>query len=689
MAEKIEFDLGVKNNGLDKALDSATSKTSKLEGVLETALGVFGGNLITKGFELFTDGLNKAIAVGREAVTAAEEQEVATNNLNAALARSGLLYGENSKTLQDFASKMQETTTFTDETIQASESLLATLTALNTEGIQQGTKAAADFATVLGIDLETATRLVAKAANGNTEAFKRYGIEIQKGTTDAESFKNTIEALNKSFGGAATAQLNTYAGASKSLKNAYGELLEPLGNIIVKNPIVIATLNATKEIVIELTKSLNGNTGELQSFVQDGLLIALAVTESLFNGLDILTRAVKGTFELFKTGASIIGLGIVFPLKLAYDGVVLLLQQIPVLGKQFENLKNPLDGIADTLSNKIATSFTDFKKSVDDNTFTKLADGTAKLKTRILELTLAAATSGDIYKNSNDGRANSETETDAKILAERAKLGADLAALQLQIAAEQASQSEALRVASIENEGQRNAEQVNAIFNQKIAEAEATYQGELLKNAATQKGQELALANQIAFNKKIQAENKAANDRDIAVAKARVDLEAATSEQKYNIARASFGLAAALAKDGSKTQFAIQKAAALAEIAIADAKARALAIAQTALIPYPGNLAALAQMNALITATTAISAATVAAQTIKGFASGGVVGATMGQDNTVISAREGEMVLNADQQKKLFDMINAGGGGDIIIQVDGREIARAVRTQIQGGFRLA
>jgi len=49
------------------------------------------------------------------------------------------------------------------------------------------------------------------------------------------------------------------------------------------------------------------------------------------------------------------------------------------------------------------------------------------------------------------------------------------------------------------------------------------------------------------------------------------------------------------------------------------------------------------------------------------------------------------MILNAEQQKKLFDAVNSGsmGGGDIILQLDGREIARAVRTQINAGFKLA
>ena len=61
-----------------------------------------------------------------------------------------------------------------------------------------------------------------------------------------------------------------------------------------------------------------------------------------------------------------------------------------------------------------------------------------------------------------------------------------------------------------------------------------------------------------------------------------------------------------------------------------------------------------------------------AAKPIKHFAAGGVVGgmngASMGADNTTIAARTGEMIMNANQQRALWDMLNgtgnaAGAGG--------------------------
>ena len=77
--------------------------------------------------------------------------------------------------------------------------------------------------------------------------------------------------------------------------------------------------------------------------------------------------------------------------------------------------------------------------------------------------------------------------------------------------------------------------------------------------------------------------------------------------------------------------------------------------------PFPANLAALASTLAAVFSAIAQAKALAA----EGHAGGGVVGnrfigATMGGDNTTINARRGEMVLNADQQRQLFEIANGG-----------------------------
>ena len=77
--------------------------------------------------------------------------------------------------------------------------------------------------------------------------------------------------------------------------------------------------------------------------------------------------------------------------------------------------------------------------------------------------------------------------------------------------------------------------------------------------------------------------------------------------------------------------------------------------------PFPANIAALATTLAAVLSAIAQAKALAA----EGHAGGGVVGnryigATMGADNTTINARRGEMVLNANQQRQLFEIANGG-----------------------------
>lgn len=145
----------------------------------------------------------------------------------------------------------------------------------------------------------------------------------------------------------------------------------------------------------------------------------------------------------------------------------------------------------------------------------------------------------------------------------------------------------------------------------------------------------------------------------------------------------AFGnLASTLTTDGSKTQFLIQKAAAIASSVVATQ----LAAVQALAVPQAPNVGL---------ATTAkimggINTAAIAATAIKGFANGGIIGATQGPDNQIATVRTGEMVLNADQQGRLFKALNDGsfGGGEIVIQIDGRTIATAMRDQAKQGFKF-
>lgn len=74
--------------------------------------------------------------------------------------------------------------------------------------------------------------------------------------------------------------------------------------------------------------------------------------------------------------------------------------------------------------------------------------------------------------------------------------------------------------------------------------------------------------------------------------------------------------------------------------------------------PFPANIASLATTLAAVLSAIAQAKALASQAYETGGVIGGYQGATMGRDNTVASVRTGEMVLNANQQKTLFDIAN-------------------------------
>ena len=195
------------------------------------------------------------------------------------------------------------------------------------------------------------------------------------------------------------------------------------------------------------------------------------------------------------------------------------------------------------------------------------------------------------------------------------------------------------------------------------------------------------------FNKKI---HDAELKQQVAAEKAITNVKKMEANARNNIISNSFALASALMKDGSKEQFIIGKLAALANIAIADGQARAQAFAATAMIPYPANLAAFANMQGLITANTALSTGIVAATAIKGFQDGGILGGNSPTgDKVLFRGNSGELIMNENQQdvdagriQGIENLTNAINNQAIILNVDGREIARAVRNEVDSGFDL-
>ena len=169
--------------------------------------------------------------------------------------------------------------------------------------------------------------------------------------------------------------------------------------------------------------------------------------------------------------------------------------------------------------------------------------------------------------------------------------------------------------------------------------------------------------------------------KEAEINRAKEEDAAKTAERIKNIERSRLEYSAQIAGDLSdlmesvagdnKEMVKASKIVALAEVAIKQGVAIAEAVAASAAgDPYTYAL----RVAAAVASTVAAMASAIASiNKASSFETGGVIGgyrgATMGSDNTYIHARRGEMVLNADQQRQLFDIANGGYSSNMMAQL--------------------
>ena len=121
-----------------------------------------------------------------------------------------------------------------------------------------------------------------------------------------------------------------------------------------------------------------------------------------------------------------------------------------------------------------------------------------------------------------------------------------------------------------------------------------------------------------------------------------------------------------MAQDETKSEEerakAARKAKAWSKIQIAANAGTAVAkgVATAVDVGFPAAIPAIATMTATILSAIAQAKALLSEAYESGGVIGGYHGVSMGHDNTAIIARRGEMVLNANQQKQLFEIANGG-----------------------------
>lgn len=229
--------------GQTKELGDAAEKAG---GQADKAGGHFGGlggavkqaATVAGGF-ILAEGIMKAPGFLTDAAKAAAEDEAATKRLDQALRNAGGSFDDN-KAKVDARIASGAKLAFGDDDIRNSFQSLLVATDDVDEALRRQS-VAMDLARGTGMSLEQASKLVGKVNEENVDTFKKLGIEIPKGATEAEA----LALVQAKFAGQADTYASSTAAQFEKFNIAMGELKESIGTAVLPILTAVGTVLTT------------------------------------------------------------------------------------------------------------------------------------------------------------------------------------------------------------------------------------------------------------------------------------------------------------------------------------------------------------------------------------------------------------------------------------------------------------
>lgn len=595
-------------NDVKKLFGGISEDAKKESGVATAAWGSFIGNFASQAaigaIGLVKDAIGSVFGALKAGIGDALEADKAVQKFNLSLANTGKFSEQTSEDFQKYADELEATTGIAGEAVLANAALIQSLGKLDSDGLKRATGAAADLSAAIGVDFDTASNLLAKASQGNVEALKKYGIQVEDTGNSARDFETALKAIEQQFGGAATQSVNTFAGQLAIAKNAFDDVFQSFGQQVTSTPALKGLAEGLGTVFRDLQQLIEDNKESIQSFISEGV-------DLFISGIGLAGKAVSGFFELqsgFQTFSSFIT-----------DTLIATVQTFEEFGLGIAEAKLKIEEFFGVNSEGTQAAIADYKTRIQ-----------ALQEVRDEEL---AATNEQIAQNEArvqaiDNFTNQSLEKLRASVAESKALGEQENIDYL----EKRSQ----RAATTLEQDAAELAQFQA-YQQQVLDSS---QGFLTQGQINElKTQTDRLANEQKF---VEAKNKLLKQDEqnrLKSAEVQAKIEQAKQQSIFDVTNAGLGLAAALTKGASKEIFLLQKAAAIAQTIIAAEQASALALAQPPGPPTTLPLAAAARVKGFA------SVAAIAASAIQGFANGGLIsGGVPGIDSVPILAQQGEIV---------------------------------------------
>jgi hypothetical protein len=622
---------GVKKSALDAGSSIANAFKSSFT---DLAKGVAVGNLVASAIQNAASAIKSFVG---GSIDAAQKQEDAINKLSQALRSSGEFTKGAVKDFEAYASQIQKVSKFGDEVVLSQLAIAKSFEATNDQA-KNLIQAAINLEGTFGGSLEERVQQLGQTLTGTAGRLGRIIPEFQNLTKEQLRSGDALDIINQKFAGAGQAQLDTYSGRVKSLSNALGDLQEEIGFAITKSSSWNSVIKFTKQTIEGITSSIQKNT-VIQTAQNNGFV-------DTQQELDVLSERyaqVRDEIEKYQAVIDADKNKTLLQSLFSFDNAPLAKEKIRDLRIEFNELTNQ------------------FERSV--------------------------SAINEQEQKASSGR--SPLAVDPEVITERQKF--------IELAKQQQAEFQAFEIQSRLDLDEFTTEQRRVEFDNllqfELDKIEAIRQAEIAKTELIQDSQAKRLA-QEQINQKAQlAAQKTTITRNIAEDKAFTAAQRKEQEARLSIANNFLNAGLALSKQGSEAQ----KALAITQSVINTYQAATNALADT----RPASLAPFAAASIV-----ALGLANVARIRGAKFAQGGIVGGTsFSGDRVPARVNSGEMILNRSQQARLFEIANNGQSessnrlineirslasaikdAPIVVEANGREIARLVRDEDRNGF---
>jgi hypothetical protein len=260
-------------NKMEKKFGDFANKTAKTFGLAAVAAGAF------------------AVKVGYDAVKAAMEDQKSQTLLALSLRNTVNATDATIAATEEYITAMQAEFGVADDQLRPALAKLAAVTG-DVGKAQSLLGTAMDISAARTIDLDSASKLVAKAYGGNIGALKKLFPQISAATVKSKDFAAALKEISSETKGAAAAAANTFAGQMERLKLQLGEAAESLGYKLLPQVRSFADLIITKAIPA-IQKFVDENGDKIAAGFKTSIQYGIAFAKLMYDMFSFVASNIK------------------------------------------------------------------------------------------------------------------------------------------------------------------------------------------------------------------------------------------------------------------------------------------------------------------------------------------------------------------------------------------------------------